>query len=151
MSRATSYFRAGTAPGIAVDRAVLPHHERHFRRRLIKLENGDDILVDLPAAIAFETGDMLICEDGRLIEIIAADEDLLEITAANRQALLELAWHLGNRHLPAQLDPERILIADDHVIRDMLHGLGANVTAIRAPFLPARGAYHAHDHSHDHA
>ena len=130
---------------------VLPHAERHLRRRLISLPGGDDVLVDLPVATAFEQGDCLVLEDGRLIEIRAADEDLMDIRAATQEALTELAWHLGNRHLPAEIRTDSIRVARDHVIRDMLVRLGAEITDISAPFSPVRGAYHSHGHDHGHS
>ena len=73
---------------------------------------------------ALEDRDRLVLEDGRHVEVIAAEEDLLEVRAADPRALTVLAWHIGNRHLPAQIEPDRILIARDHVIADMLAGLG---------------------------
>lgn len=148
MTRATSFLRAGMSSAQPVGRAVLRHAERHMRRRLIVTETGDEVLVDLPVATVFEQGDCLALEDGRFIEIAAADEDLMEVRAASREALTALAWHLGNRHLPAEVGPEHIRVARDHVIRDMLTRLGAEVDDIRAPFSPLRGAYH--DHGNDH-
>ena len=86
------------------------------------------------------------------LEVTAAAEPLLQVTAATPRDLLRLAWHLGNRHLPAQIEPERILIRPDHVIADMLAGLGAVVKDVSEPFDPEGGAYSGHDHSsHDHS
>ena len=127
---------------------VLAQAERHLRRRLISLPGGEDVLVDLPVATAFEQGDCLVLEDGRLIEIRAADEELMDIRAETQEALMELAWHLGNRHLPAEIRPDSIRVARDHVIRDMLVRLGAEIADISAPFSPVRGAYHSHGHDH---
>jgi len=146
--RAQSYRRAGSSGQPAYARATLAHAERHLRRRLLALDNGDEILVDLPQAVAFEDGDALVLEDGRSVEIAAANEDLYEVTAESGPSIAELAWHLGNRHLPAEVQPDRILIARDHVIHAMLTGLGASVRDIRAPFRPLRGAYHSHAHDH---
>ena len=80
----------------------------------------------------------------------AADEDLVEIRGRDAASFARLAWHLGNRHLPAQIDADRILIRDDHVIIDMLKGLGAEVKKVRAPFDPEGGAYGQHNHDPDH-
>ena len=89
--------------------------------------------------------DCLVLEDGRLAEIIAADEDLLEVKARDAVHLVQLAWHIGNRHLEAQIEEQRILIRPDHVIAKMLQQLGAKVSAVREPFSPEPGAYsHAH-------
>ena len=154
MLRAASTTQAsGVLP---FDLVVLTHAERHLRRKVLTLQHGDDVLVDLPKPQALAHGDRLVLDDGRHIEIIAAEEKLYEIRTHSSEALLEIAWHIGNRHLPAQIERERILIARDHVIKDMLLGLGATVTEILEPFEPARGAYHRHadgsaSHAHSHA
>ena len=96
------------------------------------------------------TGDGLRLEEGGFVEVKAADEDLVEIRGRDAAAFARLAWHLGNRHLPAQIDAERILIRDDHVIVDMLKGLGADVRKVRAPFDPEGGAYGQHNHDTGH-
>ena len=153
MKRVTGHAHAGHYSGMPFDHIVLAHDERHLRRKVLTLQRGEQILIDLPDPIAFTHGDVLVLEDGRMAEIIAAEEVLYEVTPRNRQHLSELAWHLGNRHLPAQLEEDRIVILRDHVIKAMLEGLGAKVTEIVAPFHPLRGAYHSghgHDH-HDHA
>ncbi len=149
MRRVTGHQHFGDYSGIPFDRVVLAHDERHLRRKVLTLQQGEQILVDLPEAVLFGHGDVLVLEDGSLAEIIAAEEMLYEILPRNRQHLTELAWHLGNRHLPAQFDEVRILIRKDHVIKAMLEGLGAKVSEITAPFQPLRGAYHS-GHSHDH-
>ncbi|QND51919.1 urease accessory protein UreE [Phyllobacterium sp. 628] len=150
MKRVTGHDHAGHYHGTPFDQIVLAHDERHLRRKVLTLIKGEQILVDLPDPIAFAHGDVLILEDGRIAEIVAAEEALYEVTPRNRQHLTELAWHLGNRHLPAQLEEARIVILRDHVIKAMLEGLGAKVTEINAPFHPLRGAYHSgHGHSHD--
>jgi urease accessory protein len=126
---------------------------------------GLEFLLDLENAIALRGGDALVLEDGRLIEVVAAAEPLLEIRGHDPQHLVRLAWHLGNRHLPTQIMPKGLRIRRDHVIEAMVKGLGARVTEIEAPFDPEGGAYagHAHapeeaahhhtghDHAHDHA
>lgn len=150
MKRVTGHDHAGHYHGTPFDQIVLAHDERHLRRKVLTLQRGEQILIDLPDPIAFTHGDVLILEDGRMAEIIAAEEVLYEVTPRNRQHLSELAWHLGNRHLPAQLEEDRIVILRDHVIKAMLEGLGAKVTDIVAPFHPLRGAYHSgHGHDHD--
>jgi urease accessory protein len=151
MLRVTSYLPAGTPSSNPIDRVVLPHDLRHLRRKLLHLENGEMVMLDLKEPVLFASGDLLVREDGELIEIVAADEKLFEIRPRNCLHLIELAWHLGNRHLSAQIEEERILILRDHVIRAMLEGLGATVTEVSEPFQPARGAYHSHgNHSHGH-
>ena len=97
-------------------------------------------------------GDGLKLEDGGIVEVRAAAEQLVEITATDAGALARLAWHLGNRHLPAEIGKARILIRDDHVIVDMLERLGAEVRRVQRPFNPEGGAYgqHNHDPAHPH-
>lgn len=132
---------------------VLAHDERHLRRKVLTLSQGDRVLVDLAQATALSDRDRLVLEDGRYVEVVAAEEALLDVRADDPRQLSVLAWHIGNRHLPAQIEADRILIGRDHVIADMLAGLGADVREVMAPFTPERGAYsgHAHAASHSHS
>lgn len=142
----------------AVDRLVLNYDERHRRRLRYVAIGGTTFLLDLPRAAVLRAGDGLRLEDGRIVSIEASPEQLLEVTATDTAALVRLAWHIGNRHLPAQLEPYRILIREDSVIENMLRGLGATVKHIMEPFTPEAGAYdsgshtptHSHSHSHPH-
>ena len=118
---------------------------RHLRRKLITLQHGDEVMVDLEKTVKFEDRDCLILDDGRLVQIIASDEELLEVTARDAAHLTQLAWHIGNRHLEAQIEASRILIRRDHVIANMLQQLGAKVAEVRETFTPEHGAY-AHGH-----
>jgi len=155
--RAVSVLSPGEAGATApYASAVLAHDERHLRRRAIELASGDKVLVDLPEPVTLNDGDRLVLEDGRHVEIVAAEEPLYDIRAANPVHLSELAWHIGNRHLAASIEAGRILILRDHVIKAMLEGLGATVNDVSEPFKPVRGAYsaqggHGHDHGHAHA
>ena len=151
--RAVSVLPAGEAGATApYGRAVLAHDERHLRRRAIELADGSKVLVDLPEPITLNHGDRLVLEDGRQVEIIAAPEEVYDIRARDGVHLTELAWHIGNRHLAAAIEPGRILILRDHVIKAMLEGLGATVREVSEPFKPVRGAYSGgHDHGHAHA
>lgn len=124
--------------------------ERHLRRKRVTTTEGLAVTVDLPEPVLFADGDLLVLEDGRAVRIEAADEPLYEVEAGEHVPLRHLAWHLGNRHLAAQIDDRRILIRRDHVIRAMLEGLGATVREVSAPFQPVHGAYHAHGHAHGH-
>lgn len=159
MMRATGFQRAGTGEGVQFDCVVLAHDERHVRRKLLTLQKGDEVMVDLVEPVALQHGDVLVLEDGRLVEVIAGEEALYAVRARDETHVMELCWHLGNRHLPCQIDANeegrRLLILRDHVIRDMLVGLGAEVTEVSGPFVPVRGAYHAgadaHDHGHAHS
>jgi len=137
------------ADGEILARAVLPHDERHLRRRAIELSDGGKVLVDLLEPVTLADGDRLVLEDGRHIEISAAPEELYDIRARDAVHLAELAWHIGNRHLAAAIRADRILILRDHVIKAMLEGLGARVADVVEPFTPVRGAYSGHGHGHE--
>lgn len=151
MLRVVSHHHAAHHHGTPSDAVVLAHDERHLRRKVLTLSNGEEVLVDLREAMAFHHGDVLVLEDGRMVEVVAAEEQLYEVRGENRLHLMELAWHLGNRHLPTQIDESKIVILRDHVIKAMLEGLGAKVTEISGPFQPLRGAYHGgHSHGHGH-
>lgn len=113
-------------------------------------DNDIAFLLDLAEARLLRHGDGLVLDDGRVIEVMAVPEALHAVEGSDARHLLALAWQIGNRHLAAQIEPERILIRRDHVIRDMLEGLGARVTEIEAPFDPEGGAYGGGHHAHDH-
>ena len=142
--------RQGQYDGVPFDLAVLPHDLRRIRRKRLTCVHGDAVLVDFAETTALAHGDALALEDGRLVEIIAAEEDLLEIQARDPQHLLTLAWHIGNRHLAAEIQPDRILILYDHVIGHMLEHLGARVSRVSLPFHPEGGAYGGDHQAHDH-
>ncbi len=144
--RATSFRRARSLGGEPFDIVVLDADERHIRRKRITLANGEDILVDFEKPVRLEQGDRLVLEDGRLAEVVAAPEELMEVSARDHRHLVELAWHIGNRHLPAQIGEGRMLLRRDRVIRAMLETLGATVRDVTEPFAPEHGAYHAHEH-----
>jgi len=158
MIRATKVFPAENWSHVATDTVVLDFDNRHRRRVVMTGEKGTEFLLDLAEATALRDGDGLLLEDGRIVEVEAAVEALAEINATDGVHLLRLAWHLGNRHLPTQILGDRLRVRHDHVIEEMLVGLGAKVTRITAPFDPEGGAYghephgHAdHDgHRHDH-
>jgi urease accessory protein len=144
---------AGTWSGPASDTVLIDFDRRHRRRIVLPTEGGDEVLIDLPQAVRLRDGDGLRTADGRVIRVAARPEPLLEIHAHSPAELVRIAWHLGNRHLPVQLLGERIRIRADHVIADMVHGLGGHAHALEAPFDPEGGAYagghHHHDHDHD--
>jgi urease accessory protein len=111
---------------------------------------GEDVLLDLPKAVAMADGDALQLDDGRLLKVLAAAEPIVEIRHKEPDQLVRLAWHLGNRHLPTEIRDQMLRIRPDPVIESMLHGLGAELVRVRAPFQPEGGAYGAHAHHHDH-
>jgi urease accessory protein len=140
--RAVEVLPPGKWPGhTAVDRLVLTYDERHRRRLRYVASGGTTFLLDLPRAAVLRAGDGLRLEDGRIVGVEASPEQLVEITAPDAGTLVRLAWHIGNRHLPAQLEPHRILIREDAVIVNMLVGLGATVKPVLAAFTPEAGAY----------
>ena len=131
---------------------MLAYDDRHRRRFAMQGEGGLTFLLDLPEATILRNGDGLVLEDGRIVEVRARPEPLLQVRGRDAHHLARLAWHLGNRHVPAAIEATRLLMRPDHVIAAMLVGLGATVTALEAPFEPEGGAYaaeHAH-HAHDH-
>ena len=143
--RATSFARAAFITQMPFAEILLEAQERHLRRKVIALGTGEDVLVDFEKTIKLEDGDCLVLEDGRLVRIAALPEDLLEVRATDSNHLARLAWHIGNRHLEAQIEPMRILVRPDHVIAKMLEGQGATVSKVREKFSPEHGAY-AHGH-----
>ncbi len=137
--------------GTATDFIELSYEARLLRRRRLETASGRSILADLPGAVSLGDGDRLLLDDGGRIEVRAAPEDLLQVTGD----LARLAWHIGNRHTPCQIDAQRLLIRRDHVLADMLRGLGAELREVVEPFTPEGGAYGhgrtmGHDHGHSH-
>ena len=127
------------------DTVVLDFDDRHRRRMAMTGTRGLEFLLDLENAVALRGGDALVLEDGRLVEVVAAPEPLLEIKGADPHHLIRIAWHLGNRHLPLHVAGERLRIHADHVIGEMVVGLGGRITRLEAPFDPEAGAYHEHE------
>jgi urease accessory protein len=151
--RATSILPAGSWSD-AIDEVLIDFDRRHRRRIVLTTQTGRELLIDLAQAVRLRDGDGLALEDGGIVRVRARPEPLLEIHAHDDGELVRIAWHLGNRHLPVQLLEDRIRIRADHVIQDMVEGLGGHVEAIEAPFDPEAGAYapgarHHHDHDHD--
>jgi urease accessory protein len=145
MIRATQVLKAGSWQAAPADHVTLSYDERHRRRLRYLAAAGTEFLLDLPRTTVLRGGDGLQLEDGRIILVNAAAEPLLEIRATDADQLARLAWHIGNRHLPAQITSGRILIREDSVIENMLKGLGAAVRHVDEPFTPEPGAY---DSSH---
>lgn len=142
------YIRAGQWSG-QHDTVELTYDARFLRRKVLTTTKGMRFLVDLEHTTSLDHGDAFELETGRLIEVIAAREDLLEVTG---EGLARIAWHIGNRHTPCQIEDTRLVIQRDKVIGDMLHQIGANTRAISEPFVPEGGAYgHGRTHGHDHS
>ena len=144
MLRAVSILPPDHGQGTPFDLVVLEHDERRLRRKLLRLHGGAEVTVDFPQTITLEHKSALLLDDGRLAEIIAAEELLYEVRGHDTAHLVRLAWHIGNRHTSAQLEADRILIKRDHVLKTMLEGLGATVSNVTEPFYAEHGAYHSH-------
>jgi len=146
----TDILPAGAWTGLATDKVVLDYDGRHRRRIVISGVSGAEYLLDLAEATHLKDGDGLQLPGGGIVEVVAKPEPLLEVTAESPEALIRLAWHLGNRHLAAAISADRILIRPDHVIAHMLEHQGATIREVEAVFDPEGGAYHDHGHSHGH-
>lgn len=131
-----------------VDRVVLDYDARFMRRKVLTTQGGARMLIDLPQTTSLNHKGVLLLEDGSEVEVIAAVEKLLQITGDD---LTRMAWHIGNRHTPCQIEPTRLLIQHDHVIHEMLKLLGATLNEVTEAFTPEGGAYgHGRTHSHAH-
>lgn len=127
-----------TAPAQVYGAVVLGYDERLLRRKRLVTAEGEGFLVDLPAVTNLDDHWGFALQDGRAIEVVAAQEALVQITG---QDLHRLAWHIGNRHTPCQIEPTRLLIRRDHVLEAMLAQLGAKVAYVTEAFKPEGGAY----------
>ncbi|WP_298558645.1 urease accessory protein UreE [uncultured Aliiroseovarius sp.] len=129
------------------DHVTLDYDARFLRRKVLTSNGGIQFLVDLDQTASLNRGDAFQLDDGRLIEVVPASEALMEATGD----LTRLAWHIGNRHTPCQIEDDRLLIQHDHVLRDMLEQLGATLRDVVEPFTPEGGAYgHGRTHGHAH-
>jgi urease accessory protein len=129
---------------------TLDFDARHRRRIRLTMDQGEDILLDLPKAVAMAEGDGLLLENGNWVKVQAAAELIVEVRHKDPNELARLAWHLGNRHLPTEIRNQLLRIRPDHVIEHMLHGFGADLVVVHAPFQPEGGAYAGHGHHHHH-
>lgn len=141
-----------------VDTVILDHAQRSAQKITITGVKGGTFEIDLHEPARLRTDDLLVLDDGTLVEVVAAAEPLIEARAADVAALSRLAWHLGDRHVPVQVLANRIRARRDAGVEALLASLGAKVVLIEAPFEPEGGAYksshgsdHAHGHDHDHA
>jgi urease accessory protein len=128
-------------------RAFLTFEARCKSRLLLTLDNGEQAALIVERGRALHGGERVKIEDGREIEIVAADESLLEAVSSDPLLIAKAAYHLGNRHVAVQLMPDRLRFLADHVLSEMVAGLGLRVNAVVAPFEPEGGAY-GHRHAH---
>ncbi len=160
MLRATSIIFPPDARLETAELAItLPREERYRRRVRWMTDCGRPFLLDLAETTYMPSGAGLVSEEGDVIVVRAASEDLLMITAPSSLQLMQIAWHIGNRHTPAEITSEAIYILPDHVLGDMVRGLGGTVSDVSRPFEPEGGAYgghgslergHHHHDGHDH-
>ena len=149
--RASTHRPAGYWPTEkAVGSLTLDFDARHRRRIRLTVDQGEDVLLDLPKAVAMADGDGLQLEDGRWLRVQAAAELIVEISHKDPRQLVRIAWHLGNRHLPTQIQDKVLRIRPDHVIEDMLLRFGADLAKVLVAFQPEGGAYGSHGHHHHH-
>ena len=146
LRRADRIAPAGSWHGSPADTVVLTHDDRHRRRIVLTCQSGRQVLLDLAEARLLHDGDGLLADDGAIVAVRAAAEALAEVRCRDPQELARIAWHLGNRHLPTQILGDSLRFRDDHVIVDMVRGLGAEVVKVTAPFEPEGGAYAHHAH-----
>jgi urease accessory protein len=156
MRRAIAVAPRGTWPhAAATPSATLRHDDRHRRRLKLTTDQGEAFLLDLERPARLGDGDGLKLDDGTYVLVRAAVEDCLLVRGADPATMTRIAWHLGNRHLPVQIVADGLVIRADHVIADMVRGLGASAEPRRCAFDPEAGAYAEgaghHDHDHDHA
>jgi urease accessory protein len=150
VKRASQVLRAGAwRTADVIDHVVLDAGERYRRRIVMTGERGGKFLLDLREATALCGGDGLLLDDGAIVAVIARPEPLVEIAAAGAAEgtaiMARLAWHLGNRHTEVEIVGDKLRMRRDHVLEEMLIGLGAVLTPIEAPFEPECGAYgHRH-------
>jgi urease accessory protein len=144
----TSRFEAPAEErgGVAQDRLQLPFELRQKSRLRARLVSGEEVALALPRGEVLRGGDLLLASDGRIVEVIARPERLLHVECDSPQALARAAYHLGNRHVPVQVGAGWLRLAADHVLEQMLKGLGARATPLEAPFEPEAGAYGGHAH-----
>lgn len=133
--------------GQSGERLELPFATRAKSRLRTRLASGEEVGLFLPRGTILRGGDRLLAKDGRIVRVVAAPEDLLEVRCRDAQDLARAAYHLGNRHVAVQVGPEWLRLQSDHVLENMLVGLGCQVRAVTAPFEPEAGAY-APGHQH---
>lgn len=129
-------------------RLALPFEQRQKSRQRATLDNGEEVALQLPRGEVLRGGDLLVASDGRVVEVVAQPEILMHVACDSTHELVRAAYHLGNRHVPVQVGEGWLRLASDHVLEEMLTGLGARLTSLLAPFEPEAGAYAPH-HVHE--
>jgi urease accessory protein len=133
----------------ASEQLLLPFESRCKSRLRTRLASGEEVGLFLERGRVMRGGDRLLGKDGRVIEVVAAAEPLMEAQSSDPLQLARAAYHLGNRHVAVQVLPGSLRFGRDHVLGEMVRGLGVPVAEIEAPFEPEAGAYGAHGgHGH---
>jgi urease accessory protein len=130
----------------AMSRLELPFELRQKTRQRARLASGEEVALMLPRGAVLRGGELLLASDGRMVEVIASPESVLHVECSSAEALARAAYHLGNRHVPVEVGNGYLRLAADHVLEQMLKGLGARITAMQASFEPESGAYASHNH-----
>ena len=151
MKRVSAINPAGDwAVASAIDRVVLDACDRNRRRIVLKGEQGTQFMLDFEKPVSLRDGDGLVLDDGTTVLVAGEPEKLIEVCAGSALDAVRLAWHLGNRHTDVQIVDDKLRIRRDHVLEDMLAGLGAHLAPLDAPFDPEAAAPHEHGHDHAH-
>ncbi|WP_026609291.1 urease accessory protein UreE [Methylocaldum szegediense] len=146
MTRLTEF----APPGVeSHDTLTLPFEARQKSRLLVRLDSGAEAGVFLPRGTVLRDGDRLLADDGRVVLVRAAAEPVSVVRTADALLFARACYHLGNRHVALQIERGELRYLWDHVLDDMVRGLGLTVEHTLMPFEPERGAYHgAHHHGH---
>jgi len=134
----------------AADRVILDAGDRNRRRIVMTAESGTEFLLDVEKPVSLRDGDGLVLDDGLIVLVSGQPEELIEISAGSALDAVRLAWHLGNRHTDVQIAGDKIRIRRDHVLEDMLRGLGAKLSSLEAAFDPEPASPSHEHHGHDH-
>src|SRR5688572_26017904 len=151
--RLTATASASASP--AAERLVLPFELRQKSRLRGRLASGTEVGLFLERGIVLRGGDLLLAEDGTVVEVVAALETVSTVRDSDATRLARAGYHLGNRHVPVEIGTGWLRYGHDHVLDDMVRGLGLTVVVEQAPFEPEAGAYghssHGHSHEHEHS
>jgi urease accessory protein len=138
------------AQGQVDDHLILPYDLRQKTRQRVRLKCGREARLSLPRGTVLRNGDLLTSEDGLRLGVVAAPERVSVARIDDALLLARIAYHLGNRHVAVQVMQDRLIYLHDHVLDDMVRGLGASIEVTTGPFEPEEGAYHGTGHSHSH-
>ena len=140
---------AGSTPNGIYGRLRLPFEQRRKSRLTAELESGEAVAVLLPRGEVLRGGDYLVGARGQVVEVAARDEKIVHVECDTPRGLAQVAYHLGNRHVPVQVGDGWLRFEADHVLEEMAKGLGAKIRTLEAPFEPESGAYATHRHDNE--